>query len=87
MTKIPVTLTTYATITVDNQDVLDLSRGEAWTGTPFGSEDDLLEHLTVNLAGQGHRLSQLDGWADCSDDDVTVHVDEIEADLHRAMTS
>jgi hypothetical protein len=80
MTKIPITLTTYASIDVQDDAVLDLDRGEAMYGVPFASEKALLEHLAINLIGLGLSLSNLDGWADLPDDAVTVKIDDIVSD-------
>ena len=85
MAEIPVELTTYASIRVNDSAVLDLTRGEPWAGHPFENEDELLEHLAVNLIARDLRLSQLDGWADLPDDAVEVRIDEIEADIQREL--
>lgn len=74
----PITVTTYGSIEVNDHTVLDLSRGEPFYGKPFDDEQELFEHLGTNLIGGGLRLSQLDGWADLPDDAVTVKIDEVE---------
>ena len=80
MTKdMPVTVTIYGSIEVNDDAVLDLSRGQAIYGQPFDDERALLKHLGINLIAGFLRLSQLDGWADLPDDAVTVKVDEVEA--------
>jgi len=75
----PVVVEILGTIQVNDQQVLDLSRGEPFEGKPFGSKQELVEHLAINLVGQDMRLSQMDGWADLPDSAVTVSVGDIEA--------
>jgi hypothetical protein len=36
------------------------------------TEDDVIQHLAFNLVGNGLRLSQIDGYANCADASVTV---------------
>jgi hypothetical protein len=83
--EVPITVTKYGSITINDEAVLELSRGEAFTGAPFETREELLEHLGLNLIGDEHRLSLLDGWADLSDEAVTVRVDDAEAHVHQEL--
>lgn len=83
--EIPITLTTFASIKVIDPAVLDLNRGEYANGGPFDNEDDLLEYLAVNLIAGGLDLSQMDGWADLSNDAVIVQVGDIEAHIEHEL--
>lgn len=85
MSELPVTVTIYGSLEVKDESVLDLTRGEPYLGSPFDDEDHLLQHLAVNLIGAGHRLSQLDGFADLTDDAVRVQVHGTDAELHRDL--
>jgi hypothetical protein len=85
MSEVPITVTKYGSLKINDAAVLDLSRGEAFTGAPFESQEELLEHLGVNLIGGEHRLSLLDGWADLPDDAVTVRIDDVEAEAHEEL--
>ena len=79
--KVFADLTTNATLVINDSAVLDLDRGEAWLGKPFESRDALLEHLVVNLVGEGLRLSSLEGWADLPDSAVTVRTYDMDVEL------
>lgn len=85
MTEIPITLTTYGSLEIRDPDVLDLNRGESVYGDAFEDEDALLQHLAINLIGEGLSLSSLDGWADLPRDAVRVRVDDVEADVHHDL--
>jgi hypothetical protein len=75
----PVAVEILGTIEVNDSAVLDLTRGEPLIGKSFGSEQELVEQLAINLVGQDMRLSQMDGWADLPDSAVTVSVGAMEA--------
>lgn len=84
-TEIPVTVEVLGSLTINDPEALDLSRGKTIIGAAFGSEDELLEHLAVNLIGVGHSLSGLDGWADLPDEAVTVRFGDTEARIEREL--
>lgn len=75
----PITVTIYGSIEVNDDAVLDLTRGEEYYGEPFDDEQELFRHLGLNLLVNDSRLSRLDGWADLPDNAVTVKIDEVEA--------
>lgn len=85
VTEIPVTVEVLGSLTIHDPAALDLDRGESIIGEAFGSEDELLEHLAVNLIGAGHSLSSLDGWADLPDEAVTVRLGVTEARIEKEL--
>jgi len=82
-----VTLTMDAGMEINDWAVLDLTRGEAFYGAPFTTQEKLLQHLAVNLIGEGIPLSSLDGWTDLPDSAVTERVSGIEAEIEEKRSS
>lgn len=81
--KVWTDVTICASLAVNDPEVLNLTRGEAWLGRSFNDQNELLEHLAVNLIGEDLRLSQLDGWADLPDEAVTTKVFGVDVELSR----
>ena len=62
-------------------DVIDVALTDDWRGTfyHFTNEKDVAHHIAYNLL-RNASLTQLDGWADRSDDDATLRDIDWEVD-------
>lgn len=52
----------------------DIKGGTGWKNVFYRleSEEEVIDMLVYNLIYNGSRLSQLDGWGDCDDDDIEL---------------
>jgi hypothetical protein len=80
-----VTVSKTVEITVDETVV---AQGVLPDNPIFGervTEDDVVQHLAFNLIGNGLRLSQIDGYANCADASVTVPYVEWDVEVDREI--
>ena len=80
-----VTISKTVEITVDETVV---AQGVLPDNPIFGervTEDDVVQHLAFNLIGNGLRLSQIDGYANCDDASVTVPYVEWDVEVEREI--
>lgn len=80
-----VTVSKTVEITVDETVV---AQGILPDNPIFGAgvtEDDVVHHLAFNLIGNGLRLSQIDGYANCNDASVTVPYVEWDVEVDREI--
>ena len=60
-------------LNINDPEVVERTQTSEWRSQMYDfTEDQALEHLAWNLAVNGLRLSQIDGWADCADDAATA---------------
>lgn len=76
--------TIYTTVTIRNPEVIERVTGpggdewrEQFYPTMFMAED-VVEHFAFNaISNKVHDITRLEGWADCSADDVLIEVDDL----------
>jgi len=81
MTKYAVTSTVYATVTINDQRVVERAMTPEWQSQfyTFADEDEVVEHFAFNAISNGiHDIRRLDGWADCDKTDVLIEIDYID---------
>jgi hypothetical protein len=76
-------MTAYATVTINDLDVVERVTGpggDDWRSQFYDlhTVEDVVEHLVFNAARNGiHDISRLEGWADLYQDAVTIEFDDV----------
>lgn len=79
---IPVTMTVYATVVIEDEEPFDRvtgSGGDEWRSQFYDlhTDDDVAEHAVFNAVTNGvYDISGLEGWADVRPGSVRVEIDD-----------
>jgi len=74
--RVVVHVTAIVELTINDPDAIDRCFTEDWRAAMyrFDREQEVIDHLAINLGRRDMRLSALDGWADLPDTAVTARV-------------
>jgi hypothetical protein len=85
--KFLVTVSKTVEVTLDESVIAQGMLPEGYILGPGATEDDVLQHLVFNLVGNSLRLSQIDGYANCPDESVSIPHADWDVEIERELTT